>query len=76
MVLLEAYIMTMCFSLQESNRRTEVGSELGKRKRIPDDRESRTKVDSSKLSTMPIPVSYSVPIILMYLLIAAYKETH
>ena len=46
MVLLEAYIMTMCYSLQESNRRTEVGSELGKHKRIPDDSESRTKVDS------------------------------
>ena len=67
--------MTMCFWLQESNRRTEVGSELGKRKRIPDDSESRKKVDSSKVSTIPIPVSYSVPIILMYLLITAYKET-
>ena len=30
-VLLEAYIMTMCFSLQESNRRTEVGSEVSVR---------------------------------------------
>ena len=59
-MLLEAYIMTMCFSLQKSNRRTEVGSEVRKRKRIPDDSESRTKVDSSKVSTMPIPVSYSV----------------
>ena len=59
-MLLEAYIMTMCFSLQKSNRRTEVGSEVRKRKRIPDDSESRTKVDSSKASTMPIPVSYSV----------------
>ena len=44
MVLLEAYIMTMCFSLQESNQRTEVGSEVSKRKRIPDDSESRTKL--------------------------------
>ena len=59
-MLLEAYIMTMCFSLQKSNRRTEVGIEVSKRKRIPDDSESRTKVDSSKVSTIPIPVSYSV----------------
>ena len=66
----------MCFSLQESNWRTEVGSEVGKRKTIPNDSESQTKVDSSKVSTMPIPVSYSVPIILMYLLITDYKETH